>query len=74
MNLHNQIMNIQVDKEVIDCLDAKEAKAAYKVGHRDARHAAAELSLKYERYIEKLEAVYENWPIISKIRKEVGLV
>lgn len=68
MSLHNQIMNIKTQIGP-DCGNPFD----YKLGHRDARHDAAELSLKYERYIEKLEAVYENWPIIAKLRKEFGL-
>jgi hypothetical protein len=60
MNLHNEIMNIPVPKSVIhnlehpDCKDMFSAHS-YKFGHRDARHAAAELSLKAEARIEELE-------------------
>ena len=60
MNLHNEIMNIPVPKSVIhnlehpDCKDMFSAHS-YKIGHRDARHAAAELSLKAEARIEELE-------------------
>lgn len=55
MNLHSEIMNIHIDKfkEQI----CGEGKRAYKNGHRDARHAAAELSLKVEARIEELEDV-----------------
>jgi hypothetical protein len=55
MNLHGQIMNIQVTSADIgkgveegmkldNDIESKLA-LAYKIGHRDARHAAAELSL-----------------------------
>lgn len=60
MNLHNEIMNIPVPKSVIhnlehpDCKDMFSAHS-YKIGHRAARHAAAELSLKAEARIEELE-------------------
>lgn len=60
MNLHNEIMNIPVPHSVThnlehpDCKDMFSAYS-YKIGHRDARHAAAELSLKAEAYIEILE-------------------
>lgn len=50
MNLHNDIMNIPANSEVENY--PSELRLAYKVGHRDARHAAAELSLKYERALE----------------------
>lgn len=63
MNLHNDIMNIPVN--VI--LDGPEGVGnvsqnryiAYKEGHRDARHAAAELSLKADARIEELESSLE---------------
>ena len=48
MNLHNEIMNIQIK-------DDHDAYMSYKIGHRDARHAAAELSLKAQARIEELE-------------------
>lgn len=53
MRLHNEIMNIPVGTVVYDLFDHK--IMAYKCGHRDARHAAADLSLKYEARIEELE-------------------
>lgn len=60
MNLHSEIMNIPVPHSVThnlehpDCKDMFSAHS-YKIGHRDARHAAAELSLKAEARIEELE-------------------
>lgn len=53
MNLHNQIMNIQTNVPHEAIVD--DGIHAYKLGHRDARHAAAELSLKAESYIDYLE-------------------
>lgn len=53
MNLHSEIMNIPVPND-FDYADFSDKVHAYKSGHRDARHVAAELSLKYERLIEKL--------------------
>lgn len=53
MNLHNQIMNIPTDIDFTDWSDHD--RQSYKRGHRDARHAAAELSLKAEARIEELE-------------------
>jgi len=54
MRLHDRIMNIPVDKEVIEVLDERATKAAYKVGHRDARHAAAEMSLISDELLDAL--------------------
>lgn len=55
MNLHNEIMNIPVDnRKHLDAVSGAGA-AAYKFGHRDARHSAAELSLKADARIEELE-------------------
>ncbi len=59
MNIHNQIMNIPCDK--IKLNDVKKYSTsvvmAYKEGHRDVRHAAAELSLKAEARIDELEEI-----------------
>jgi hypothetical protein len=49
MNLHQEIMNIPTIKGTYA------DEYCYKLGHRDARHAAAELSLKAEARIEELE-------------------
>jgi len=55
MDLHGKIMNIQVEENAIDkaIYDAQNIgnnlperlRIIYKIGHRDARHASAELSL-----------------------------
>lgn len=50
MNLHNQIMNIQITVDCSGWLPLE--KNGYAHGHRDARHAGAELSLKYESVLE----------------------
>lgn len=54
MNLHNEVMNIPVPND-FDYTNFPNKVYAYKSGHRDARHAAAELSLKAEARIEQLE-------------------
>lgn len=55
VDLHGQIMNIQVDKDTMEAsiessiyddpigLSRKLYQRFYKLGHRDARHAAAEI-------------------------------
>lgn len=54
MNIHNQIMNIPVDNSQHDDMSDRE-RIAYKLGHRDARHAAAEMALEKDDYILALE-------------------
>lgn len=57
-------MNIQIDEESAFYKYGNEALYAYKLGHRDARHSAAELSLKAEARIEELEEAlkaFVNW-------------
>ena len=53
MNLHNEIMNIQVSESMIEKAIEETMKAGgaydalalvYRQGHHDARHAAAELA------------------------------
>lgn len=72
MNLHNEIMNIQIDtNKIVPKYISPVGNHAYKEGHRDARHAAAELSLKTEARIEELEEALRraqediNWMINS---------
>lgn len=48
MSLHNEIMNIKCDTEGMTGINLI---LAYKRGHRDARHAAAELVLKADKEI-----------------------
>lgn len=77
MSLHNEIMNIQSDtNEVLTQYGRDHSHTSYKIGHRDARHAAAELSLKYEALIERLldalEARHAD-DYVDAIRKEFSL-
>lgn len=53
MDLHAEIMNISVTVDRTGWLPLE--KNAYVHGHRDARHAAAELALKAQARIEELE-------------------
>lgn len=56
MSLHDQIMNIQVNRTDYAYEDMTESEQyAYRLGHRDARHAAAEMALEHEERIEELE-------------------
>lgn len=75
MNLHNEIMNIPIPND-FDYADFHSKVYAYKSGHRDARHVAAELSLKYESLIEKLLDFIDvsgNGEYSDDIRKEYGI-
>ena len=53
-SLHADIMNLPVKMSVPEFRG--EALRGYKVGHRDARHAAAELAIAADSRIEELEA------------------
>lgn len=69
MDLHGEIMNIKEN-----CTYG----IAYRIGHRDARHAAAELSLKYLNYIEELENIArsvlcDSEEVLQQLREECGI-
>ena len=66
MHLHSAIMNIRVDEQNLFYKYGNESLYAYKEGHRDARHAAAELSLKADARIEELKAAISR--LIEKAR------
>ena len=61
MDLHGQIMNLQSDNKpsIPLCGGSPELREvlAYKLGHRDARHAAAELALGADAKIDALAEV-----------------
>lgn len=78
MNLHNEIMNLQIKQSDgqrnRDMGDSGEL--CYKIGHRDARHAAAELSLKYEGFMYALIDALENRhadDLVDKLKEKYGL-
>ena len=56
-SLHDQIMNIQCDRATLDWANTREA---YQYGHRDARHAAAELAQAQDATIRALLADLER--------------
>lgn len=58
MNLHGQIMNLPAptDAKITEVVRGGNEIYAYKVGHRDARLAAAELAQEADARIAKLEA------------------
>jgi len=73
MNLHNEIMNIPTGQlqEMVG-IEHSNPILVYRSGHRDARHAAAEMSLKAEARIEQLENALRkaqediNWMLNSE--------
>lgn len=70
MSLQQEIMNIL--EQGLDQNFRYSHLLAYKYGHRDARHAAAELSLKYEAYIEDLEG-HIGAGVAGVIKRKHGL-
>ena len=54
MDLHGQIMNSPTSGEPAG------GSMAYKLGHRDARHAAAELVMKADACIDALRAIVRS--------------
>ena len=59
-NLHGDIMNIQVDKSKVST-DNINSDLAYKFGHRDARHAAAELAIPVDSTIAQIREALERY-------------
>jgi len=58
MSLHNEIMNIRCNEKHL--VEYTELRTHYKSGHRDARHAAAELALKADAEINRLRALIDE--------------
>lgn len=54
MSYHNKMMDIR-ERRLDSQFASTESRTLYKEGHRDARHAAAEIALKADKRIEKLE-------------------
>lgn len=54
-SLHDQIMNLPCDDSKAN-EEYNDRRSAYNFGHRDARHAAAELALEKDKEIENLRA------------------
>lgn len=77
MSLHNEIMNIPTGQlQEMVAVEETNPILVYRMGHRDARHAAAELSLKYESLIERLLTALEQRhadDYVDSIREEFNL-
>lgn len=73
MNLHNEIMNIPTSPlQEMGAVDEKNGVLVYRMGHRDARHAAAEMALKYDNLIDDLENHFGKG-IIDLFKRQNGL-
>lgn len=75
MKLHNDIMNIPSLMSRDTFINQSEYMC-YISGHRDARHAAAELSLKYQSYVEHLETLiseYEGSGLINQLKEHFNV-
>ena len=71
MDLHNEIMNIQINtNKIVPKYISPVGNHAYKEGHRDARHAAAELSLKQQAKFE--EALDLLWATVNPFDKRTA--
>jgi hypothetical protein len=68
MNLHDEIMNLHNIRANME-LGRPDECLAYKVGHRDARHAAAELALAQDALMGELVGMLQ-WSMANL--QEVG--
>lgn len=57
MHLHNKILNIPCPYavKIAEEHDDPDLAVYYRMGHKDARHEAADIALEYERRLDKLK-------------------
>lgn len=80
INFHRDIMNIQIDEKIFEWENDEKSAFAYKIGHRDARHQAAEIALKMDRVLEEMRFIANqndltgNWAVelAKSVLKEIG--
>lgn len=65
--LHSEIMRIQVLPEIEDYPTG--TRIIYKTGHRDARHAAAELANEQDALVERLAGALREMVGIAEFRE-----
>ena len=66
MSLHNDVMNLPC--VLPEAATNHAVKLAFKMGHKQARHAAAELALSYDKRIEELEtALKASQGLVDKL-------
>ena len=67
-NFHARMMNIRADRpSETEC--GKSIDRAYKIGHRDARHAAAEIAIEADEALRRLHSV--NADLLEALRNFV---
>lgn len=62
IDYHNRIMNLQPRNDI----RAPTPAMMYKLGHKDARHAAAEIAIEAEREIKRLHELLEKSHSVPK--------
>jgi len=60
MNYHNEIMNLPCVLSMLDLSGPLDRNVAFKVGHRTARHQAAEICNQADARIEELESALQS--------------
>jgi hypothetical protein len=66
MNLHAKIMNLTCDTQRMTSVE----RMAYKLGHRDARHAAGELANEADVLIAELLVALETANSCMKVQRD----
>lgn len=61
-NYHDEVMNIRIDLPP-DVAESRSLTMAYKTGHRDARHAAAEITIEADQ---RLHQASEEFLILGE--------
>ena len=67
MSYHDKIMNLQLPPARLDKPCTREERIHYKEGHRDARHAAAELAIQAD------ETIRCQQQVLDQIAQALGL-
>lgn len=76
MDLHGRMMNLPVEAAKLGVSLRTTTAIAYKTGHKDARHAAAEVALQADACIESLREIVElgllSGDVESRARSAIG--
>lgn len=73
MSLRNDIINIRVP-EYVESSENEHSRIAWKLGHKAARHEAAELAMTYDNLMEVIERDLEvvlNYTAVSREAADV---
>ena len=71
MNLHGKIMNIPANIEGLQ----NPSRSMYKTGHRDARHSAAEMAIKYDQFVDHVEELITQhyWDDVTQLVEQLTM-